>query len=265
LVVIVTEAREEGRSTVVFSYFRDVLDTVAAALAAPGVSVHGPLTGDVPVAERMGLVDAFTADDAGAVLVAQVAVGGTGLNLQAASVVVLCEPQLTPAAEAQAVARLHRMGQVRTVQAHLLLAEDGVDERIVELLAGKQQVFDDYVRRSSVAAAAVSAVDVTEAGLARDVVAWEQARLGYAPVWDGLGEEPGGATTVAPPDGGSVLCGQRLCVDISAKWSIAARIFGACHAWLRRARVTGVRTPAATRVSMALRAARSDTSRWDAA
>ncbi|MGC5166465.1 DEAD/DEAH box helicase [Luteimicrobium sp. DT211] len=186
LVAIVAEAREEGRSVVVFSYFRDVLDTAVAALRTPGVSVHGPLTGDVPVADRMGVVDAFTADDAGAVLVAQVAVGGTGLNLQAASVVVLCEPQLTPAAEAQAVARLHRMGQVRTVHAHRLLAEDGVDERIVELLAGKQEVFDDYVRRSSVAAAAVRAVDVTEAGLARDVVAQEQARLGYGPVWDEL-------------------------------------------------------------------------------
>lgn len=49
-------------------------------------------------------------------------------------------------------------------------------------------MFDDYVRRSSVAAAAVSAVDVTEAGLARDVVAWEQARLGYGPVRDWLAD-----------------------------------------------------------------------------
>jgi SNF2 family DNA or RNA helicase len=120
------------------------------------------------------------------VLVAQISVGGVGLNLQAASVVVLCEPQLTPAAEAQAVARLHRMGQVRTVVAHRLLAEDGVDERIVELLDGKRRVFDAYVRESSVAAAAVAAVDVTESGLAREVVAREQARLGYGPVWDEL-------------------------------------------------------------------------------
>ncbi|MFC8734344.1 hypothetical protein ACFT5B_17970 [Luteimicrobium sp. NPDC057192] len=75
------------------------------------------------------------------------------------------------------------------MQAHRLLAEDGVDERIVELLAGKREVFDDYVRRSRVAAAAVSAVDVTEAGLARDVVAWEQARLGYGAVWSGLGDD----------------------------------------------------------------------------
>lgn len=186
LAAIVGEAREDGRSVVVFSYFRSVLDVVVARLTAPGVAVYGPLHGDVPVGERQSLVDAFTADAAPSVLVAQVTVGGTGLNLQRAAVVVLCEPQLTPSAEEQAVARLHRMGQVRTVHAHRLLAEDGVDERIVELLAGKQRVFDDYVRPSSVAAAAVAAVDVTEAGLARAVVAAEQARLGYGPVWDEL-------------------------------------------------------------------------------
>ncbi|WP_139820978.1 DEAD/DEAH box helicase [Krasilnikoviella flava] len=191
LLEIVDEARDEGRGVVVFSTFRDVLDTVVTVLGSRGVPVHGPLTGDVPVAERMGLVDGFVSDDDAPVLVAQIAVGGTGLNLQAASVVVLCEPQLTPAAEDQAVARLHRMGQVRTVRAHRLLAEDGVDERVVELLAGKQKVFDEYVRTSSVAAAAVSAVDVTVGALARDVVAWEQARLGYGPCWDGLDDDGG--------------------------------------------------------------------------
>lgn len=192
LVEIVDEARDEGRSTVVFSYFLDVLDTVAEALRSRGVAVHGPLSGHVPVAERMGLVDAFTSDGGGAVLVAQISVGGTGLNLQAASVVVLCEPQLTPAAEEQAVARSHRMGQVRVVRAHRLLAEDSVDERVVELLAGKQRVFDDYVRTSSVGSAAVAAVDVTQAALARDVVAWEQARLGYGPWWEGMEERTPG-------------------------------------------------------------------------
>ncbi|MFE6969601.1 DEAD/DEAH box helicase [Isoptericola sp. NPDC057653] len=197
LLEIVDEARDEGRSVVVFSYFRAVLDTVAATLGARGARVHGPLTGDVPVADRQGVVDAFGADDGGAVLVAQISVGGTGLNLQAASVVVLCEPQLTPTAEEQAVARLHRMGQVRSVHAHRLLAEDGVDERVVQLLAGKQQVFDDYVRTSSVAAAAVAAVDVTEGSLARDVVAWEQARLGYGPWWVGLEDGEGVAGRAA--------------------------------------------------------------------
>ncbi|WP_454051113.1 DEAD/DEAH box helicase [Cellulomonas sp. Marseille-Q8402] len=189
LVEIVGEAGENGHRTVVFSYFRDVLDRVVAVLGAGPGPVFGALTGDVPADERQAVVDAFSAGPRDGVLVAQIGVGGVGLNLQAASVVVLCEPQLVPSAEAQAVARLHRMGQVRTVVAHRLLAEDGVDERIVELLAGKRRVFDAYVRESSVAAAAVAAVDVTEAGLAREVVAMEQARLGYGPVWAGLAED----------------------------------------------------------------------------
>lgn len=159
LLEIVDEARDEGRSVLVFSYFRATLALVATDLVERGVKVHGPLTGNVPVARRGELVDAFTAD-AAAVLVAQVSVGGTGLNLQAASVVVLCEPQLTPSLEDQAIARAHRMGQVRPVRVHRLLGADGVDERIVEILASKREVFDDYVRVSSLAQAAVGSVDV---------------------------------------------------------------------------------------------------------
>ena len=185
LLEIVDEATDEGRSVLVFSYFRATLDLVATTLAARGIAVHGPLTGDVPVSRRGALVDGFSADDA-SVLVSQISVGGTGLNLQAASVVVLCEPQLTPSLEDQAVARAHRMGQVRAVRVHRLLGSGGVDERIVEILAGKREVFDGYVRVSSLAQAAVASTDVARGDLAREVVAAEQARLGYGPWWDEL-------------------------------------------------------------------------------
>ncbi|WP_102508854.1 hypothetical protein [Sanguibacter massiliensis] len=63
----------------------------------------------------------------------------------------------------------------------------GVDERIVEILAGKREVFDGYVRISSLAQAAVASTDVARGDLAREVVAAEQARLGYGPWWDELG------------------------------------------------------------------------------
>ncbi|MGO1315837.1 MAG: DEAD/DEAH box helicase, partial [Cellulomonadaceae bacterium] len=183
---IVAEARSNGHRVVVFSYFRDVLATVAQALTDDGAPVHGPITGSVPADQRQALVDAFSVAAPGAALVAQVQAGGVGINVQAASVVVLCEPQLKPTAEAQAIARVHRMGQVRTVQVHRLLVEDSVDERILELLGTKERLFDEYVRDSALAQSAVAAVDVTEARLARDVVAAEQARLGYGPVWDEL-------------------------------------------------------------------------------
>jgi hypothetical protein len=161
---------------VVFSYFRDVLGAVKNALdeASP---VHGPLTGSVPPAQRQALVDEFTAAPGHAVLLAQIEAGGVGLNLQAASVVILCEPQVKPTIEQQAVARAHRMGQVRPVQVHRLLATTGVDQRLVEILAGKSRLFDAYARRSDVAEATPDAVDVSDGSLARRIVEEEQLRL----------------------------------------------------------------------------------------
>lgn len=190
LLEIVEEARDGGQRVVVFSYFRDVVARVAEEVTRiAGVRAYGPITGSVPAGERQEIVDAFSAGDAGAVLVSQIAAGGVGLNVQAASVVVITEPQLVPAVEDQAVGRVHRMGQVRPVQVHRLLTEDSVDERIEELLAGKRQVFDAYARESSLAQGALAAVDVSEGELARRVVAAEQARLGYGPVWDELEEQ----------------------------------------------------------------------------
>ena len=83
-------------------------DTVAAAL--DGLAM-GPLTGSVSPAKRQQLVDEFTLRTAAAVLVSQIEAGGVGLNMQAASVVILTEPQWKPTTEEQAIARCHRMGQ----------------------------------------------------------------------------------------------------------------------------------------------------------
>ncbi|WBB90366.1 DEAD/DEAH box helicase [Verrucosispora sp. WMMC514] len=174
LVEIVREATENERRVIVFSHFREVLDLVARTLPGP---VFGPLTGSVPANHRQRMVDEFSAARHGAVLVAQIVAGGVGLNIQSASVVVLCEPQLKPTTEAQAVARAHRMGQVQSVQVHRLLSEEGVDQRITELLAGKRRIFDDFARVSDTADASPEAVDLSEAELVREVVAAERQRL----------------------------------------------------------------------------------------
>jgi superfamily II DNA or RNA helicase len=174
LLEISQEAMANGRKVVVFSYFRDVLDTVCVAL---GPRARGPITGSTSTIERQRIVDNFTTAQTPAVLVCQIEAGGIGLNIQAASVVILCEPQVKPSIEAQAVARAHRMGQVRSVQVHRLLIEDSVDQRMLELLGSKAQLFDSYVRRSAIAEAAPGAVDISEVQLARTIVAQEQARL----------------------------------------------------------------------------------------
>src|SRR5262249_46393099 len=105
LVEIVSEAADGGRKVIVFSYFRDVLETVIAGLAGldgvPGVPVVGPLTGDIPPADRQAMVDKLTSTSGPAVLVSQIQAGGVGLNIQAASVIIIAEPQLTPTMEEQ--------------------------------------------------------------------------------------------------------------------------------------------------------------------
>lgn len=171
---LVAEAAGNGLKVVVFSYFREVLETVRQAL---GDGVFGPLTGSLPAARRQDLIDAFTAADGHAVLLSQIQAGGVGLNVQAASVVILCEPQIKPTMEHQAVARAHRMGQIRPVQVHRLLAADSVDQRLLDILARKERLFDAYARRSDVAETTPDAVDVSDGSLARRIVEEEQQRL----------------------------------------------------------------------------------------
>lgn len=171
---IVGEAEANGRRVIVFSYFRDVLDEVARLLSG---HVFGPLTGSIAARDRQTLVDQFSNAGHGAALVVQITAGGVGLNIQSASVVVICEPQLKPTTEAQAIARAHRMGQTNTVQVHRLLTENSVDERIREILADKKQLFDEFARDSVIAKQAHDAVDVTDAELARLVIAAERERL----------------------------------------------------------------------------------------
>ncbi|NUW34810.1 DEAD/DEAH box helicase [Nonomuraea sp. SMC257] len=174
LLELVADAQANGLKVIVFSYFRDVLGVVRTALDG---RAHGPISGALTPARRQQEVDAFSRARGHAVLLSQIQAGGVGLNLQAASVVIMCEPQVKPSMENQAVARAHRMGQVRTVQVHRLLSVDAVDQRMLDLLGAKAELFDAYARRSDLAESTADAVDISEQALARQIVEEEQRRL----------------------------------------------------------------------------------------
>ncbi|MFF3440636.1 DEAD/DEAH box helicase [Streptosporangium sp. NPDC002721] len=189
LLELVDEAADNGLKVVVFSYFRDVMAAVHEALGGsgslgspgplgdPGGRVHGPISGDLGTAQRQRVIDEFTAAPGHAVLLSQIQAGGVGVNLQAASVVIICEPQVKPTMESQAVARAHRMGQVRKVQVHRILTADSVDQRMLDILRGKSGLFDTYARRSDLAESTPDAIDISDQTLARQVVEEEQRRL----------------------------------------------------------------------------------------
>lgn len=177
LLELVDEAARTGLKVVVFSFFRDVLATVGDALGSP---VHGPLFGGLTPERRQQVVDAFTAAPGHAVLLAQIQAGGVGLNLQAASIVIICEPQVKPTVESQAVARAHRIGQVRRVQVHRLLTPGSVDERLLRIVRAKTNLFNAYARRSDLAESTPEAIDVSDEALAGQIVKEERERLAVA-------------------------------------------------------------------------------------
>ena len=148
LLEIVEDAREQERKVLIFSFF---LDTVGKIASLIGESCMEPITGSVSPARRQEIIDEFDNAPAGACLVAQIQSGGTGLNIQSASVVILCEPQLKPSIENQAISRAYRMGQARSVLVYRLLCDDTVDERIMQLLETKQNEFDAFADESKAA------------------------------------------------------------------------------------------------------------------
>ena len=148
LMVIVENAFEDDRKVLVFSFF---LDTVAKVKNLLGDRCLSPITGACSPQERQEIVDKFSLSKKPCVLAAQIQSGGTGLNIQEASVVIICEPQFKPSIENQAISRAYRMGQKRSVLVHRLLCEDTVDERIVEILERKQRDFDAFADESSAA------------------------------------------------------------------------------------------------------------------
>lgn len=145
LLEIIEEAEDDGRKVIVFSFF---LDTIRKITELLGNKCLNPINGSVTPQRRQEIIDEFDISPAGTVLAAQIQSGGTGLNIQSASVVILCEPQFKPSIENQAISRAYRMGQARNVLVYRLLCENTVDEKITSLLESKQAIFDAFADQS---------------------------------------------------------------------------------------------------------------------
>jgi SNF2 family DNA or RNA helicase len=175
LLELVDESFESGQKVIVYSYFRSVIEQIMYSL---GERAIGPITGSVSSSARQNIVDQFQSSPTPLALVGQIQAAGTGLNIQAASVVIICEPQIKPSLEVQAIARAHRMGQVRKVQVHRLILPESVDEQMLAMLARKQSEFDNYARDSDLANSVSDAKGISEESIAKVIVMDERKRLG---------------------------------------------------------------------------------------
>ncbi len=157
LLEIIEQSKAENRKVLIFSFFLDTIQAIGNKL---GAKCYGPINGSVPPQKRQDIIDDFDKAPAGSVLLAQIQSGGTGLNIQSASVIVICEPQFKPSIENQAISRAYRMGQARNVLVYRLLCENTIDEKITDLLEQKQKLFDAFADKS--VAAEKNEADINE-------------------------------------------------------------------------------------------------------
>ncbi|KAL4879096.1 SNF2 family N-terminal domain-containing protein [Aspergillus karnatakaensis] len=138
---------EPPMKSVVFSAWTSHLDLIEIALRDQGLTGYTRLDGTMTLSARNKALDTFRDDNSITILLATIGAGGVGLNLTSASNVYIMEPQYNPAAVAQAIDRVHRLGQTREVTTVQFLMKDSIEEKIFELAKKKQQLADMSLNR----------------------------------------------------------------------------------------------------------------------
>lgn len=149
---------EKGHRVLVFSQFTGYLKSISARLTEEGI---GHLYLDGSTRNRAEVIEAFTSGQEPVFLISLKA-GGFGLNLTEADHVFIMDPWWNPAAEQQAVDRIHRIGQDKEVHVYRLVAEGTIEEKVMQLKESKAALFDAVVGEGEFASAAVTAEDVRE-------------------------------------------------------------------------------------------------------
>ncbi|MCI1017790.1 DEAD/DEAH box helicase [Microbacterium sp. C5A9] len=122
---------------VFFAKHIDVMDQAEAHFASAGIRSVS-IRGDQSSTARQQAIDDFNGDPGVGIAVCSLTAAGVGLNLQAASNVVLAELSWTAAEQTQAIDRVHRIGQDEPVTAWRIIAAHTVDAKIAELIDQKQ-------------------------------------------------------------------------------------------------------------------------------
>lgn len=141
---LVEEITQNGHKAIIFSNWAEVTKAVKERLKK-----YNPAYIDGQVKDRMSQVTKFQEDESCKVIIGTIGAMGTGLTLNAASFVIFIDKPWSPADVEQAEDRAHRIGTKGTVNVITLCAKDTVDERIEEILSGKQDIVEALVERKS--------------------------------------------------------------------------------------------------------------------
>ena len=132
---------------IIFTYFRAEIEYLYNKLHHKYHYKVGEIHGSVPQEERSDII----ADNSYEILLVQINAGGTGLNLQHFDTIYFTSPQWNPSIEAQAIARVNRIGQKNRVKVKRFimgtLKKHTIEKRILEIQRDKRELINGYINR----------------------------------------------------------------------------------------------------------------------
>jgi superfamily II DNA or RNA helicase len=147
---IVEELVDNGHKALVFSQFVSHLDILKKVLKRMDVPFQY-LDGQTPPKTRQKNIDAFQNGE-GDIFLISLKAGGTGLNLTAADYVIHMDPWWNPAVEDQATDRAHRIGQLKPVTVYRFVAENTIEDKIIQLHEQKRDLADSLLNGTGASA-----------------------------------------------------------------------------------------------------------------
>ncbi|XP_027044335.1 DNA excision repair protein ERCC-6-like, partial [Pocillopora damicornis] len=144
LVSLLDNLKAEGHRCLVFSQSRKMLDIVQRVITHRGhkvIRIDGTITS---TAERQHLINTFQTDPSYTCFLLTTQVGGVGITLTSADRVVIFDPSWNPASDAQAVDRVYRIGQKKTVVIYRLITCGTLEEKIY-----RKQIFKDALMKQT--------------------------------------------------------------------------------------------------------------------
>lgn len=137
--------RSEGHKVLIFSSFVKHLEILADVFRQRGWK-YALLTGSTN--NRPSEIAHFTEQNDVQAFLISLKAGGVGLNLTQADYVFIIDPWWNPAAEAQAIARAHRIGQNKQVIAYRFITQNSIEEKILQLQEEKRKLAETFITDS---------------------------------------------------------------------------------------------------------------------
>ena len=137
----IVERKNNQNSKIVFCHYRGEIDEIRRRLESHKLSVE-TFDGRTPQHERERILNTSACD----VLILQIQTGCEGLNLQYFSEVYFVSPHWNPAVEDQAIARCHRIGQLKETHVFRfnMAGFDTVDDELGDKDLSTQTTLEEY-------------------------------------------------------------------------------------------------------------------------